>query len=55
MLRIQKSANGEVVFKVSGRIDSENAPELKILFKAEANGEKLPGVHPRLEHARAWL
>jgi anti-anti-sigma regulatory factor len=41
MLRIQRSANGEVVFKVSGRIDEENVPELKALFKTEANGRRL--------------
>ena len=41
MLRIQRSANGEVVFKVSGRIDEENVSELKALFKTEANGRRI--------------
>jgi anti-anti-sigma regulatory factor len=41
MLRIQRSANGEVVFKISGRIDEENVPELNALFKTEANGRRI--------------
>jgi anti-anti-sigma regulatory factor len=41
MLRIQRSANGEVVFKVSGRIDEENVSELKTLFKTDANGRRI--------------
>ena len=41
MLRIQRSANGEVVFKISGRIDEENVPELNVLFKTEANGRRI--------------
>jgi anti-anti-sigma regulatory factor len=38
MLKIQRIANGEVVFTVSGRIDSENVDELKALFASEAKG-----------------
>jgi hypothetical protein len=35
MLRIQRSGNGEVVFKLSGRIDKENVAELQALIGAE--------------------
>ena len=38
MLRITKTANGEVVFKLSGRMDAENVSELEELFSAEASG-----------------
>jgi anti-anti-sigma regulatory factor len=38
MLKIQRTANGEVVFTVSGRMDSENVDELKELFASEAKG-----------------
>ena len=35
MLRIQKKANGEVVFILSGRIDKEHIVELETLIAAE--------------------
>jgi anti-anti-sigma regulatory factor len=38
MLKIQRIANGQVVFTVSGRMDSENIDELKALFASEAKG-----------------
>ena len=38
MLKIQRTANGEVVFRVSGRMDTENVGELKALFASEAKG-----------------
>jgi anti-anti-sigma regulatory factor len=37
MLRIQRSGDGEVVFKLSGRIDRENVAELQALIGAEVN------------------
>ncbi len=37
MLRITRTANGEVVFKLSGRIETENIAELKALLSAETN------------------
>jgi len=40
MLRIQRSGNGEVVFKLSGRIDKENVAELQVLIGAE-NGRHM--------------
>ena len=36
MLKITRSANGEVVFRLSGRMDEENVAELKELFGLEA-------------------
>jgi len=38
MLKITRSANGEVIFTVSGRMDAENLAELEMLFGSEANG-----------------
>ena len=38
MLKIRRTANGEVVFTVSGRMDSESTAELEKLFRLEANG-----------------
>jgi anti-anti-sigma regulatory factor len=36
MLRITKAADGEVVFKLSGRMDAENVSELESLLNAES-------------------
>ena len=41
MLRIQRSGNGELVFKLSGRIDKENVAELQALIGAEVTGKHL--------------
>lgn len=38
MLKIQRTANGEVVFTLSGRMDAENIAEMKTLFGSEAKG-----------------
>jgi anti-anti-sigma regulatory factor len=38
MLKITREANGEVVFKLSGRMDAAEVDELKKLFSAEASG-----------------
>jgi len=35
MLRIQRVANGEVVFTLSGRVDVENVAELKAVLESE--------------------
>ena len=40
-MRIQRSGNGELVFKLSGRIDKENVPELQALIGAEVTGKHL--------------
>jgi hypothetical protein len=41
MLRITRATNGEVVFKLSGRMDAENVGELEKLFSAEASGRSI--------------
>jgi hypothetical protein len=41
MLRIQKSENGGVVFKLSGQMDEETMAELETLLKSEANGRHI--------------
>lgn len=41
MLKITRAKNAKVVFKVSGRLDSENMAELKTLISAEAKGQHL--------------
>jgi hypothetical protein len=38
MLKIRRTANGEVVFTVSGRMESESIAELERLFRSEADG-----------------
>jgi anti-anti-sigma regulatory factor len=44
MLKIQRAANGEVVFRLSGRMDAENVDELKELFGLEALDVKRRGI-----------
>ena len=41
MLKITRVANGEVVFKLSGRMDVESLAELKTLFSVEASGRRI--------------
>ena len=41
MLRVQRSANGHVVFRLSGRIDVKNIAELETLFRSEENGRRI--------------
>jgi hypothetical protein len=36
MLKIQRSANGKVVFTLSGRIEAEDVTELQRLFESES-------------------
>ena len=36
MLKIQRAANGEVVFRLIGRMDTENVAELEEVFGLEA-------------------
>jgi hypothetical protein len=40
MLKITKTASGEVVFKLSGRMGAENVGELERLFSAEAGSRR---------------
>ena len=41
MLKITRAANGEVVIKLSGRMDAENIGELETLVREEANGRRI--------------
>jgi len=41
MLKITRSANGEVVIKLSGRMGSENLGELEKLISAEGGGRRI--------------
>jgi hypothetical protein len=41
MLKIQRSANGDVVFTVSGRLDADNVIDLSALLAAEPVGRTL--------------
>jgi anti-anti-sigma regulatory factor len=38
MLKIQRKANGKVIFTLSGRIEAEDVDELRRLFELEATG-----------------
>jgi len=38
MLKIQRTANGDVVFTVSGRLNADNVSELSALLAAEQRG-----------------
>jgi len=40
-LKIQRSGNGGVAFKLSGRIDQENVAELQALIGAEVSGQHI--------------
>ena len=41
MLRIQREANGEVVLKISGRLDGENLAELKKLIESDETDRRI--------------
>lgn len=41
MLKIQRSQNGKVVFRLSGRIEAEDVAELRRLFALETTGRQL--------------
>jgi hypothetical protein len=41
MLRIQRYANGEVVFTLSGRIEEKDIAELETLLTSEVNGRRI--------------
>jgi anti-anti-sigma regulatory factor len=41
MLKIQRTANGDVVFTVSGRLGADNAIELSAALAAESTGRAL--------------
>ena len=41
MLKITRAANGEVVFRVCGRLGAENVAELKGLFSSEGTSRRI--------------
>ncbi len=41
MLKIQRSSNGQVVIKLSGRMDAENVGELETLVRKEADDRRI--------------
>ncbi len=41
MLKITRAPNGEVVIKLSGRMDAENIGELEALMTSEADGRRI--------------
>ena len=41
MLKITRATNGEVVIKLSGRMDAENLGELEKLISEEADGRRI--------------
>jgi hypothetical protein len=41
MLRIQRSANGEVVFTLSGQMDEDDMAGLETLIGSEADGRRI--------------
>ena len=41
MLRIQREANGEVVLRISGRLDGENLAELKKLIESDETDRRI--------------
>ena len=41
MLKITRAANGEVVIRLSGRMDAENIGELETLITSEADGRRI--------------
>jgi hypothetical protein len=41
VLRIQRAANGEVIFRLIGRVDSDSIAQLKDLFALEAKGRQI--------------
>jgi anti-anti-sigma regulatory factor len=41
MLRITRTANGEVVFQVSGELDAENMVEIEAVISAEKKGTQI--------------
>ncbi len=41
MLKIQRSSNGQLVIKLSGRMDAENIGELETLVRKEADDRRI--------------
>ena len=41
MLKIHRTANGEVILKISGRIDAENVADLKASLESEVDDRRI--------------
>ena len=41
MLKVTRTANGEVVLTISGRMEAENVSELEVLFRSEAKSIRM--------------
>jgi anti-anti-sigma regulatory factor len=41
MLKINRAANGQVLFTLSGRMDAKNVAEMKELFGSEPKGRRI--------------
>jgi anti-anti-sigma regulatory factor len=41
MLRIERKANGQVVFRVSGQLNAENVAEMRAVIDAETKGSRI--------------
>ena len=41
MLKVTRTANGEVVFTISGRMEAENVSELEALFRSEVKSVRM--------------
>ena len=41
MLKIQRSSNGEVIFRLAGRLNEEHVAEMETLLKSEAVARKI--------------
>jgi anti-anti-sigma regulatory factor len=40
MLKIHRTANGEVILKISGRMDAENVADVEMSLESEVNGRR---------------
>ena len=41
MLRIQRTANGDVIFKISGQMNTENVSDVKMSLESEVYGRRI--------------
>jgi anti-anti-sigma regulatory factor len=41
MLKIHRTANGEVILKISGRMDAENVADVKMPLESEVDGRRI--------------
>jgi hypothetical protein len=41
MLKIHRTANGEVLLKISGRMDAENVADVKMSLESEVDGRRI--------------